>query len=251
MSMGELSGQVAFVTGGAKNIGRAICLALAEGGAAVAVNTQHSVAEAQEVVDEIAGQGGKALLCAGDISQPEDIKRMVGDAVAALGGLTILVNNASVRRIMSFDEMTPEEWRAIMAVNLDACFFMAQAAVPHMRRAGGGAIVNIGGISGHTGVKSRSHVATSKAAVAGMSRALAHDLADDRITVNTVVPGIIDTVRGSNAGTSPPNHPGGHFLLGRKGTPAEIAGMVRTLCGPGGRYTTGQTIHINGGAFMT
>lgn len=115
---------------------------------------------------------------------------------------------------------------------------------------GGGTIVNIGGISAHKGVRDRLHVSSAKAAVAGMTRALALDLAGDNIMVNCVSPGVIDTARGASAGAIP----GGladSIPLGRKGAPADIASMVRMLCGPGGRYVTGQTIYVNGGAFPT
>lgn len=246
----ELGDQVAVVTGGARNIGRAICLELAAAGAAVVVNALTSRAEAADVADEIAAAGGEAMVHIADISSPAAVRGLMDAAAARFGRLTILVNNASVRRVVPLAEMTLEEWRAVQSVIVEGSFLCAQAAVPHMRAAGGGTIVNIGGISAHKGVKDRLHVSAAKAAVAGMTRALAIDLAEDGITVNCVSPGAIDTVRGASAGPRPQGLAHG-IPLGRMGEPADIAAMVRMLCGPGGRYVTGQTVHVNGGAFVT
>jgi len=247
-SSGELAGQVAVVTGAARNIGRAICLELAAAGAAVVVNALTSTAEAAEVADEINAAGGEAMAHLADVTSPAAVKAMMDATVARFGKLTVLVNNASLRRIAPLAEMTLEEWRAVQSVIVEGAFLCVQAAVPHIRPAGGGTVVNIGGISAHRGVRDRLHVSTAKAAVAGMVRSLALDLAGDNITVNCVSPGAIDTVRGASAGARPSGVTGG-IPLGRMGAPADIAVMVRTLCGPGGRYVTGQTIHVNGGAF--
>jgi 3-oxoacyl-[acyl-carrier protein] reductase len=119
--------------------------------------------------------------------------------------------------------------------------------MPHLVAAGAGAIVNIGGMSAHTGATRRAHVIAAKMGLVGLTRALAHDLAKHHVTVNCVAPGLIDTAR---TGAEPAHHAGKVPPLGRKGTPDEIGTLVRFLCGPDARYITGQTIHANGGLFM-
>jgi 3-oxoacyl-[acyl-carrier protein] reductase len=127
---------------------------------------------------------------------------------------------------------------------------MAKAALPVLKKSDGGSIINIGGMSAHTGAKDRAHVVTAKAGLAGFTRALAHDLAADRITVNCVVPGMIATARGKSSAQAPSHHAQHMPPLGRRGTPEEIAALVRYLAGPQARYITGQSIHANGGVFM-
>ena len=134
-----------------------------------------------------------------------------------------------------------------MATTLDGAYLCSRAAMPHLVAAETGAIVNIGGMSAHTGATRRAHVIAAKMGLVGLTRALAHDLAKHHITVNCVAPGLIDTTR---IGAEPAHHAGKVPPLGRKGTPEEIGTLVRFLCGPDARYITGQTIHANGGLFM-
>jgi 3-oxoacyl-[acyl-carrier protein] reductase len=142
--------------------------------------------------------------------------------------------------------MTHADWRNVLDVILDGAFHCVKACLPHLKKSGAGAIVNIGGLSGHTGAKDRLHVVTAKSGLVGMTRALAHELADVRITVNLVVPGLIGTPRARE-----PHHHGLHrTLFGEQGRPEDIAATVRFLCGPGGRYINGQTIHLSGGAYF-
>ena len=249
-STSELTGKVAIVTGAGRNIGRAIALALAEGGASIVVNAHSNRAEAEAVVREIEVLGGKALVQLGDVADAADVQAMADKAIKHFGRIDILVNNAALRREKPFAEMSYSEWREILDVTLDGAFHCTKACLPALRKSGAGAIVNIGGLSAHTGAKNRAHVVTAKAGIIGFTRALAHDLADDGITVNCVVPGRIGGQRSKTAGAEPP--PGHHEpIVGRPGTPEEVAAMVRPLWLPTGRYVTGQTIHVNGGLFMT
>ena len=250
MTGSELSGCVAVVTGSARNIGRSIALELATAGAGVIVNARHS-RPAEAVVAEIRGGGGRAELKLADVGTPDGAAALIAAAVDHFGRLDILVNNASIRRETDFARLEYQEWREILAVTLDGAFLCTRAALPHLIRSGRGAVVNIGGLSAHTGAARRAHVVAAKAGLAGLTRALAHDLAPNAITVNCVAPGVIDTVRdaGSTAGT--PAHHALHLpLTGRRGRPDEVAAAVRFLCGPDARYITGQTIHVNGGTFM-
>ena len=243
----ELAGKVALVTGGARNIGRAICRSLAAGGASVMVNANTSRAEAEKTVGMI---GAKADLHIADVTKPEQVKALVEATVKRFGRLDLLVNNAAVRHETAFSSMSFQEWKNVLAIVLDGAFLCAQAALPHMIKAGGGTIVNIGGQTGHKGAAERAHVITAKAGIAGMTKALAMDLAPHKITVNCVVPGTIDSQRGLPGVPDRPAHRMTVPPIGRRGEPEEIAAMVRMLCGPDARYITGQSIHLNGGGFM-
>jgi 3-oxoacyl-[acyl-carrier protein] reductase len=244
----ELAGRVALVTGAGRNIGRAIALALADAGAAVVVNARRSQDEIDAVAAEIERGGGRALAVLADVTDARAVTRMVEAAGARFGRLDILVNNAAVRDVTSLDEIDLARWREITGVILDGAFVCVKACVPSLRANRGGAIVNIGGLSAHTGAAGRPHVVAAKAGLVGLTRALAHDLAADGITVNCVVPGLIDTVRGAASGARSA-HPGRDNALGRRGTPEDVARAVRFLAGPSARYITGQTLHVSGGAF--
>jgi len=248
MSDKELAGMAAVVTGAGRNIGRAIALALAAGGASVLVNARSNKAEADKVVREIEAAGGKAAAHLGDVADQKTAQGLAGAALKAFGRIDILVNNAALRREKHIAEMSYEEWREVMGVILDGAFLCSKACIPALKR-NGGAIINIGGMSAYIGSKNRAHVMTAKAALVGFSRALAHDLAADRITANCVVPGAIETSRPSTSLT-PAHHLTHGTITGERGKPEDIAAMVRFLAGPGGRFVTGQSIHVNGGAFL-
>ncbi|XBS70035.1 SDR family NAD(P)-dependent oxidoreductase [Acerihabitans sp. KWT182] len=248
---GELVGRVAVITGAARNIGRAIALELAAAGAAVVVNAKQSAEAAQDVVAEIERRNGQALLHLTDISEPAGAEGLMAAAINRFGKIDILVNNAAIRREVPFEHLDLRQWREVLAVILDGAFLCASAALPALRQAGEGAIINIGGMSAHAGSSGRAHVITAKAGLVGLTRALAHDLGPDGITANCVVPGMINTVRGEAAGDTAPSHHAIHStLVGRRGSPEDIASLVRFLSGPHARYLTGQIIHANGGAFL-
>lgn len=246
----ELAGKVALITGGARNIGRAIARSLAAGGSAVMVNANTSRVEADETVAMIADAGGKAALYIGDVTDAPVVAAMVEATIARFGRLDFLINNAAVRIEAPFADITLYEWRRVISIVLDGAFICTQACLPHLVRAGGGAIVNLGGQTGHKGAAGRAHVVTAKAGLAGMTKALALDLAPHGITVNCVVPGTVATVRGTASAQELPANRKSVPPLGRRGEPAEIAAMVRMLCGPDARYITGQAIHLNGGGWM-
>jgi 3-oxoacyl-[acyl-carrier protein] reductase len=246
-----LDGKVALVTGAGRNIGRAIAHVLAEDGAAIIVNGRADTAALDEVVAEITSKGGRAVACRADVSKPDEVAAMVERGTAAFGGLDIVVSNAGLRRQTPFLAMSLAEWREILSVALDGAFILARATVPALIARGGGTIVALSGISNHIGTPNRCHVSASKAGLEGLMRALAVELAPHRITCNCVSPGSIDTVRGAAAGARPGTLTDAGIPAGRKGTVEEIAGLVRHLAGPLGGYITGQTLHVNGGAFLT
>ena len=241
--------KVAIVTGSALNIGRATALALARDGYRVMVTARSSAEDCTRTAAMIAEAGGEAVVHLADISDAKQARGLIDAAVARFGRLDVMVNNASVRRQTKFSELTAEEWREIMGTTLDGAFYCAHAAAPHILAAGGGSIVNLGGMAAHLGAKGRVHAITAKAGMVGLTRALAKELAPT-ITVNCVVPGTIDTVRGFAAGGNAGRASLPDNLIGRQGRPEEIADMVAYLCSPSARFITGQTMHVNGGAFM-
>jgi 3-oxoacyl-[acyl-carrier protein] reductase len=249
MTGNELDGKVAIVTGAGRNIGRAIALALAAGGASIVVNARSNRAEAEAVAREISSLGVKALVHIGDVADAASMQAMADAAINQIGRIDSLVNNAALRREKPFSEMDYAEWREILDVTLDGAFHCVKACLPHLKKSGAGTIVNIGGLSAHTGAKDRAHVVTAKAGIVGFTRALAHDLAADGITVNCVVPGLIGTPRPKDK-PEPAHHLTHRTITGERGRPEDVAATVRFLCGPGARYINGQAIHSNGGAYL-
>src|SRR3569833_765344 len=245
----ELAGKVAIVTGAGRNIGRSIALTLAEGGASIVVNARSNYAEAEAVMREIQTAGGKALVLIGDVADAVAVQAMADAAVKKFGRIDILVNNAALRREKPFAEMSYAAWREILDVTLDGTFLCVKACLPALRQSGAGTIVNIGGLSAHTGAKNRAHVVTAKAGIVGFTRALAHDLAADGITVNCVVPGLIGTPRPKDK-PEPAHHLTHRTITGGRGKPEHVAATVRFLCSPAARYINGQAIHANGGAYL-
>jgi 3-oxoacyl-[acyl-carrier protein] reductase len=245
----ELSGRVAVVTGAGRNIGRAIALALADGGAAVVVNVRSNQKEADAVASEIMQSGGKALAVAADVTDPEAVQKMVAAAAARFGSIDILVNNAAVRAEQPFETMTLADWRAVTTIILDGAFNCVKACLPYLKQSGFGTIVNVGGLSAHTGAARRPHVVTAKAGIVGLTRALAHEFAPDKIRVNTVTPGVMATPRPAGS-PEPQHHSIVQVLAGRRGEPSDIASAVRFLCGPGAAFITGQNLQVNGGAYL-
>ena len=241
----ELEGRVALITGAAKNIGRAIAGELAEAGASVVINTRSSKRDAEAGAEELRAKGYKAIVKLADVTDAAAVRRMVQDTVGELGGLHILVNNAVAHGFTAFEELSFDAWEHTIAVTLHGAFHCTQACIPHMAKAGGGTIVNMGGAFGHKASTGRSATSAAKAGLAGMTRALAHELAGRNINVNYVAPGPVNTVREIPARIDVASIP-----MGRFAEIEEVTSMVRMLCAPKGRYITGQTIHVNGGFYM-
>ena len=247
---GELDGRVALVTGAVRRIGRAIALALAGDGAAVVINTRSSRDEADAVAAEIEANGGRALVHLADVTDEAAVAAMVVATLERFGRLDILINNAADRRQMPLTDISLAEWRHITGIIVDGAFLCARACLPHMVAGGGGTVLNIGGVSAHTGAHDRAHVITAKAALVGLTKAIAVEFADRGVTANCVVPGKIGGARSRTAGEAPTMGGGAHPIVGRTGTPEEVAAVVRQLCLPASRYITGQTIHVSGGMYL-
>lgn len=244
----ELAGKVALVTGAGKNIGRSIALALAAGGAAVAVNTRASRDAAESVAREIRDAGGKAQVYLADLTDAAAVKAMCDGVARDFGRLDILVLNASVRRETAFTDMDFAEWRRILDTSLDGSFHCVKAALPSLIASGSGNIVTLAGDSALYGSVGKVNSSAAKSGLAGMTRALAKALAEHNIRVNCVSPGHIETTRPADRAPRAPAD--GLIPLGRFGKPEEVASVVRFLCGPGADYITGQTVHVNGGMHM-
>lgn len=251
MTISDLQGRTALVTGASRNIGRAIAVALAGRGADIVVHVANDIAAGGETIAAVEALGRRAALVSGDLSDPDIAARVVAEAADAFGRLDIVVNNAAIRPEAAFAEITYADWRKVMGVALDAVFLVSQAALPHLEKSNQAAIVNLGGLTGHTGAAHRAHVITAKAGVVGLTKAMAHELSPKGITVNCVAPGLIETVRISNDGAAPRHHGNRKNLVGRHGHPEEVAEAVAYLAGAGGRYVTGETLHVNGGAYLS
>ena len=247
--MSENKGKVAIVTGAAKNIGRATCDSLSKLGFNVLVHANSDKEGAMETLEIVKKNGVNADIFIGDLTK-EDTSRHLVDAGSKLGNVSILVNNASQREFNKFDDMSFDQWRFVLSINLDTLFHTCKAVIPEMKKNNWGRIVNLGGLSAHISAIGRAHVITSKSAVVGFSRALAMEYAEVGITVNTIVPGLIDTVRGAYAGRSLVHPSHSNPPIGRKGYPVEVATMISNLCGPNSDFITGQTIHVNGGSYF-
>jgi 3-oxoacyl-[acyl-carrier protein] reductase len=232
----RVEGKVALVTGSSRNLGAATVLELARRGADVVVNGRSSREEAEEVVRQAQGFGVRAVAILADVGDETQVNRMVAEAIDRMGRVDVLINNAGYRGNSTVHEMSTEDWRAAMAVNLDAPFFCTRAVVPGMIANGGGRIITVSGTNSFHGRTNWSHVCASKMGSLGMTRALAVELAPHNILVNHVVPG---------AYTASPDL--GRIPLGRLGLPEELANMYAFLASDDSSYITGQTFHVNGG----
>ena len=240
--------KVAIVTGAAKNIGRVTCESLSKLGYNILVHANTDKDGAEETVNLVKKNDVKSTRIIGDLTRPETSQELIKEA-SKLGTISALVNNASQREFNKFDDMTFDEWKFVMSINLDSLFHTCKAVIPEMKKNKWGRIVNLGGLSAHISAIGRAHVITSKSAVVGFTRALAMEYAETGITINTVVPGLIDTVRGASAGSSLVHPSHSNPPIGRKGYPIEVATMITNLCGPHSDFITGQTIHVNGGSY--
>ena len=244
--MTEFKNRVALVTGGSRGIGKAIALALAEAGAAVAVNYRERMEEAWAVTETIRKRGGGAAAFGADVSVRDAVERMVHEIRDRLGPVDILINNAGIAETRGLEDITEEDFDRAIAVNLKSAFLCTQAVVPGMRAQRWGRIVNLSSIGARVGAGSVSVAyGAAKAGVEGLTRAYALRLAPEGVTVNAVAPGLVDTEMGKpllEAGVA------ARIPIGRAGMADEIAQAVLLIVSNG--YMTGQTIAVNGGSLF-
>ena len=236
----DLTGHIALVTGASRGIGAAIAIALAEAGAAVAVNYRERADDAETVVGKIRGTGGRAIAIAADVSQAAAVARMADQAASALGPIDILVNNAGLAIVRGIDDLTESDFDVTIAVNLKSAFLCTQAVLPGMRAKKWGRIVNISSGAARGAGAIGVHYNASKAGMEGLTRGYAARLVKEGITVNAVAPSLIETdmMRGRSDLAS-------RIPLGRLGHPDEVAKAALSVLG--NDYMTGQTIVLNGG----
>jgi 3-oxoacyl-[acyl-carrier protein] reductase len=243
--------KVALVTGGSRGIGRGICLALAQGGAQVAVNYSSSAEAAQGVVDTIVGQGGEAIAVGGDVSQPDRVEEMVKTVMDKWGRIDILVNNAGITRDRLLLRMKLEDWQQVIDLNLTGVFLCTSAVSKIMLKQKAGRIINISSIAGIMGNAGQANYAAAKAGVIGFTRSVARELASRGITVNAVAPGFIETDMTAALSEEVIKGVLQNIPLGRLGTVAEVAGLVQFLAlSEAANYITGQVFNIDGGMVM-
>lgn len=246
--------RVALVTGGARGIGFAVCEHLARDGHRVAIVDVSNDPEAAAARLEQSGLSAGAFHC--DVSDEEQVRRLFHDVTASLGGVDVLVNNAAITpkhngRSLPLADTPLEEWRRVLDVNLTGAFLMCRAAIPHMRQAAWGRIINVTSLAGRTrSYVSGAHYSASKAGMIGMSRMLAGELGQSGITVNCVAPGRIATPLMTAIDPGLNQAYIEQIPVRRAGTSEEIAAAVAYLASDGAGFTTGTTLDVNGGYFM-
>ena len=256
----KLVGRVAFVTGGTRGIGAAICKSLASQGATVAAGYHSGRERAEQLCTELAAYGVGTSTHQGNVGAPEDCRRTVQEVIDRHGRLDILVNNAGITSDKTVLKLTDEDWFKVIAVNLSGAFFMSQAVLPHMLERGSGRIVNISSIIGQIGNIGQVNYASSKSGLFGLTKSLAREAAfalkragkDNGlgITVNTVSPGYVATEMVETVPDKVMDRIKGQIPLGRLGEPEEVARVVHFLAADASSYITGQIWGVNGGMDM-
>ena len=247
-SQQRCKGQVALITGASRGIGRAIAISLAKEGANVVVNYASSSAAAEEVVAEITQGGGSAIALQADVSKADQVDALVNATMEKWHRLDILVNNAGITRDTLLLRMKPEDWQAVIDLNLTGVFLCTRAASKIMLKQKSGRIINITSVSGLMGNPGQANYSAAKAGVIGFTKTIAKELASRGITVNAVAPGFINTDMTNDVKSEEILK---FIPLGRFGQPEEVAGMVRFLAADSAAsYITGQVLNVDGGMVM-
>lgn len=254
--IGRVAGRVAVITGSTAGIGEGIARRLAAEGASVVVSGRRRDL-GERIADEITASGGRAIFVEADMARPQDCHRLIETSVDHFGGLDILVNNAAIFPQVDLEEQTPELWDEVYAVNVRGPFLCSQAAVPHMRKHGGGRIINIGSTLAYRSPVNRLPYACSKGALLTMTKVLAQSLLPDRILVNFVIVGWVATpgeieLRNHTHGDGAAylEERGSRAPLGRLETVDDIAGGVLYLASDEASHVTGCELNISGGWFI-
>jgi 3-oxoacyl-[acyl-carrier protein] reductase len=247
----DVTDRVVLITGAGQGIGRAYAHHFA-GNGAVPVIADINGEKGQQVAAEIESAGGRALAVQTDVTSPGSVAAMVDATLSAYGRLDVLINNAAIFVTLGrqpFEQIPLEEWRQVMDVNITGCFVCASAVLPAMRDAGWGRIINISSSTVPQGIPGFLHYVTSKSALIGMGRAMAREVGAHGITVNAVLPGMIETEM-ENIGRTDKGrqHVIGNQSLQRQQTPEDMLGTLLFLASPASGFMTGQSICVDGGA---
>jgi len=246
----DFKGRTALVTGASRGIGRAIAVALARGGANVALNYAGNEAAAAETLAAIEAAGGNAVPSRFDVGNPAQVDAAVKSIVAERGRIDILVNNAGVTRDNLLMRMTEDDFDAVVRTNLKGTFLVTKVVSRQMIRQRGGRIVNMSSVVGEMGNAGQSVYAATKAGILGFTKAMARELASREITVNAIAPGFITTDMTQSLSEAARKEFAERIPLGRFGTPGEVAELALYLASDASAYVTGQVIGINGGMYM-
>ena len=247
-SLQNLRDKTAIVTGASRGIGKATALALAEVGAKVVVNYARSSDAAEAVVKTITEAGGNALALQADVSQPEEVDRLIKETLAKYGSIDVLVNNAGITKDTLMMRMKLEQWQAVINLNLTGVFLCTKAVTKTMLKQRSGRIINIASVAGQMGNPGQANYSAAKAGVIGLTKTVAKELASRGVTVNAVAPGFIETDMTQDLEADGILK---FIPLGRYGKPEEIAGMIRFLAAdPASAYITGQVFNVDGGMVM-
>jgi len=244
-----MSNRVAFVTGSSRGIGRAIALTLCREGFYIIVASPE-VENNELVAGEIRAGGGEAMTLNLDISSQESVKEGFGQVLAAKGRVDVLVNNAGITRDGLAMRMKPADWELVLKINLSGAFFAAQQALPGMLKNRWGRIVNISSVVGQAGSPGQANYVASKAALIGLTKALAQEMGSRGITVNAVVPGYIETDMTRVLPEAVKQKYLASIPLGRAGTMEDVASAVKFLVSDDASYITGHVLAVNGGMYM-
>lgn len=247
---GEFDGKVAVVTGASRGIGSGIALELAEHGANIAVVYRAEETQAKKVANAVRGMGRKALVVRCDVSVPGDVESLLDAVMSEFGGADFIVNNAGIHQHLKSWELTDEDWRRVMDVNITGMFLVTKAFTPHLMEKKAGRIVNVSSCVAYTGTDHEVHYAASKGAVLALTKSLALELAPHGINVNAIAPGYIDTDMVVFGSDQQKREVLKSIPLRRLGAPADIGKAVRYLCSADSDYMTGQVLHVNGGLVM-
>jgi len=243
----DLSGQVALVTGASRGIGRATALVLAKAGADIAVNYQQSLEPAEALAGELAALGAKSVLVQGDVSDSAQVSEMISKAEEALGGISILVNNAGITRDGLVMRMSDEDFDDVIATSLRGAFLCSRAVARGMMKARSGAIINVSSVIGSRGNAGQANYAAAKAGLVGLTKSLARELGPRGVRVNAVAPGYVVTDMTSELPEKMKEQIMGNTPLGRLASPEEIASVIAFLASPAAAYITGAVIPVDGG----